>query len=249
MPLIRRSDLYKIFFRCFLVQGSWNFQSMIGLGFCYCSIPIMKRLYKSADDREKFLKRHIYFFNSHPYFASWCLGAVAKLEEEYERKGWADHRPIDVFKERLVGPLGALGDRLFWANIKPASAGIGVWLALLIGWMAIPVFLLVYNIPHIYIRANGLFKGYAKGFDIVSDISERHFKVWIKYVSIIGMITAGLCLGTVMVLQVHKGFLYLVFFLVSVLLSFVFSRLNKPVNLALIVASLINITLAIVFNL
>jgi mannose/fructose/N-acetylgalactosamine-specific phosphotransferase system component IID len=190
MKRLTGTDLYKIFFRSFFIQGSWNYFALIGLGFCFCLLPVAKRL-ENKKDKEEFLRRHLTYFNSHPFFASWCLGAVAKLEEEAIQKKWKNDKPITIFKERLVGPLGVIGDRLFWNGIKPVAATFGVITAILYGWIAIPVFLLVYNIPHIYVRYKGLMKGYTKGFDIVSDLSLRHFEKYFKIINFIGIFLTG----------------------------------------------------------
>jgi mannose/fructose/N-acetylgalactosamine-specific phosphotransferase system component IID len=243
LKYLRRIDLLKIFARCFLIQGSWNYQSLLGLGFCYAAIPILKRLKDSDEEKARFIQRHIQFFNSHPYFAGYCLGAVAKLEESVKQKEWVDDRSIALFKERLVGPLGAIGDRLFWANIKPAAAGFAVFLGMLVGWLAIPVFLVVYNVPHIYLRAKGLFLGYKKGFDIVSDISERKFSKLFNLTYAAGAIATGLCLGLALFSQFQKGHLYLEVFIISAVIAFVANVLKKSINLALVIASVFSVFL------
>ncbi len=245
---IRRSDLVRMLLRCFLVQGSWNFKSMIGLGFCYCATPIAKRLFASPEDQDSFLRRHLEFFNAHPYFASWCLGAVARLEEDAERKNWIDYRPISVFKERLIGPLGVIGDRLFWSGIKPAVAGIGVWLALSVNWIALPIFLMLYNVPHFYIRAKGLRLGYRKGFDIISDVSVRRHESWFSVVEIIGSLVAGLCLSSSAHWAHHQGSVFTICFLLSVTIAIIFLHYKKSINLALLVATALAIALGVAWQ-
>ncbi len=191
MERIKRSDLYRILFKSFLIQGSWNFQSMLGLGFCYCLIPVLNRLYCDERDRQAFLRRHIEFFNAHPYFITWSLGAVSKLEEEAKHKKWKNHQPINLFKNRTVGVLGVIGDRLFWNGFKPAAAAMAVTIGLF-SWLAIPLFLIVYNIPHLYVRMKGLNLGYQKGFDIVSNLSVRRFEKYFSLAGKAGVIFTGL---------------------------------------------------------
>ncbi len=89
-----RLDRLNVLLRCFVVQASWNFKSMLGLGFCFCVIPVARRLYESKQERSDFLRRHLDFFNAHPYFVGFCLGAVTKLEEESLLKKWAAKRPF-----------------------------------------------------------------------------------------------------------------------------------------------------------
>ena len=245
---IRKNDLFCIFWRCFLIQGSWNFKSMLGLGFCYSSIPIVKRLYKTKEERAIFLKRHLEFFNAHPYFATWCLGAVAKLEEEAQIKKWDSKKPISIFKERLAGPLGSIGDQYFWTGVKPATAGIGVLLGLLIGWVALPFYLLIYNIPHIYIRAKGLSQGYKKGFDIVSDISVRKYQKVFKLLSIVGILITGLTAAKAAMWSLSQDFTGLIVFLIAVMITILFLFLKRTVFFALFISILIGIIYVFVLN-
>ncbi len=245
---IRKSDLYRIFWRCFFIQASWNFKSMLGLGFCYSSIPIAKRLYKNKVDQSEFLKRHLEFFNAHPYFAAWCLGAVAKLEEEAQLKKWDNKRPISIFKERMAGPLGAIGDQYFWTGVKPVSAGTGVLLGLLIGWLAIPLYLLIYNIPHIYIRARGLSLGYKKGFDIISDISVRKYQKIFNVFTVLGILVTGLTAAKAAMWSLTQDFSGLVVFLIAVFMTLLFLFLKRTVILALFVSILIGIIYVTILN-
>ena len=142
MRIIQRKDLFWIFARSFYIQGSWNYQRMLNLGFCYSILPILKKLYKTEEERKSFLKRHMEFFNAHPYFASFALGATARLEEQNSVERWSSTRPITVFKNRLCGPLGAIGDKLFWGTVKPLAAMIGVFTTLFFGIVG-PILLFV----------------------------------------------------------------------------------------------------------
>ena len=166
MARIRKRDLVNIFFRSFFIQAAWSYERMLGLGFCYCLIPIARRLFKDRKKQAAFLKRHLDFFNSHPYMANYSLGAVANIEQQAILKNWDDIRPVEVFKKRVIGPLGSIGDTLFWQLLLPFFGALGV--LMLIGfktWGAL-FFLLFYNFFHLFIRFRGLVKSYKKGFDI-----------------------------------------------------------------------------------
>ncbi|HNW61158.1 MAG TPA: PTS system mannose/fructose/sorbose family transporter subunit IID [bacterium] len=256
---MRAFDLWNMFWRCFLVQGSWNQMSMLGLGFGFSAIPFIKRIYKTRKQRDECLRRHLDFFNSHPYFASWCLGAVAKLEEEAQRKKWEEYRPIEIFKERLVGPLGGIGDRLFWCGLKPAAAGLGILLALTTGWFAIPIFLIVYNIPHLLVRIHGLRAGYRKGFDIVSELSMRRYQKWFDGVDLAGAAVAGACLiaalrwiwrgGAHPVLSGYPaGIVPLTVFSAALLLTLAALHFNKSRHWTLLGAVLLGILLSLAWT-
>ena len=64
------------------IQGSWNYERMQNGGWCYAMIPAIKKLYKDPEDRKAALKRHLEFFNTHPYVASPVLGVTLALEED-----------------------------------------------------------------------------------------------------------------------------------------------------------------------
>lgn len=188
----RKRDRLNVYLRCFVIQASWNFKSLLGLGFCFSVIPLARRLCRTQEERSAFLRRHLEFFNAHPYFASWCLGAVTRLEEEAIEKKWPDKQPISVFKTRISGPLGGLGDQLFWSRLKPFAGALAVCLGILYGWIAIPIFLVVYNVPHFAVRRYGMNLGYAKGFDIINILSRWRFKNISAALSNVGLLLAGL---------------------------------------------------------
>ena len=169
-----------IFFRSFFIQAVWNYQSMISIGFCFALAPVARKLFKDSEKRSAFINRHLNFFNAHPYFSSFALGSIAKIEQDLAQEENEDYYKLDRLKNALIGPLGAIGDQLVWATIKPASILIGMMgVILLPGFQSKIIFLVVllalYNIPHIYIRIFGLIKGYAAGFEIYKLLNLEHF--------------------------------------------------------------------------
>ncbi|MCL6720269.1 PTS system mannose/fructose/sorbose family transporter subunit IID [Klebsiella sp. T2.Ur] len=64
-------DIRGVFIRSNLFQGSWNFERMQALGFCFSMVPAIKRLYPENNEaRRQAIKRHLEFFNTHPYVAA-----------------------------------------------------------------------------------------------------------------------------------------------------------------------------------
>ncbi len=236
MRVITQKDLFRIFIRSFYIQASWNYQRMINLGFCYSILPILDKLYKNVEDRSKFLQRHLEFFNAHPYFASFALGATARLEEQNLIEHWPSEKPITMLKARLCGPLGAIGDKLFWRTVRPLVAIIGVLVTLFYGIAGPIVLIVLYNIPHIYLRYYGVVKGYALGFDIVRELSKRKFEKYSNYLQLTGVIVIGLFIGSYFsLLNKNHDFSVTIIFFSSMIISFPFIRLRKPVILPIIV--------------
>jgi len=222
---LSRVDLFKIFLRAYYIQGSWNYERMLNLGFCFCLIPVMKKLFSQPEERISFLKRHLQYFNSHPYFASFALGATAKLEEQALIEKWPDYRPVTVFKERLCGPLGAIGDRLFWGMLKPFVAMLGVIFTLQWGLVGPAIFFIIYNAPHIYLRYFGIMRGYELGFDIVRELSKRKYERYIHTISVLAILIFGVFLGWFTIDKLYPTVrLMLQFFLVALATFFMLKK-------------------------
>lgn len=236
LRIIKKYDLFRIFLRSFYIQATWNSQRMLNLGFCYSIIPILKKLYQRPSDRVEFLKRHLEFFNAHPYFASFALGATARLEEQYSRENWPSEKPIVVFKNRLCGPLGAIGDKMFWGTIKPLAALLGVLVTLFYGFLGPVVLFLIYNIPHVYLRYYGIMKGYSLGFDIVRELSKRKFEKYMQNLHLAGLVFVGLFIGLFFVWNgKNHGFSISIVFIISMIISFLCIRFRKPIILPIII--------------
>ncbi len=152
------------FLRSFLIQGSWNNRTMIGGGFAFAILPVLRRLH--GGDPESFretLHRHSEHFNAHPYLADLALGAVCRMEEE-ER----DPEEIRRFKMAVRGPLGSLGDALIWVGWRPATVLATLILALAGAPPGATVcfFLVLYNAGHLLLRAWGFRVGLERGSQV-----------------------------------------------------------------------------------
>lgn len=163
---VRRS----ILLRSLCIQGSWNYQTLIGTGFAFALLPALRHIHQGDPAAlERALARHAALFNSHPYLATVAAGAVARIE--------ADGAPpelVDRFKSALRGSLGSMGDRLVWLVWRPTTLLAGLSL-LLIGapwWLAVGVFLVSYNALHLWLRAWGLDTGLAHGLQVGRALRE-----------------------------------------------------------------------------
>jgi len=178
---ITRMDLFRVFMRSFFIQSVWNYRSLISIGFGVALFPVVRRLYSEPSERRECLSRHLKFFNSHPYMASYALGVSAHLEEASANGDATACQKLERVKSLLVGTLGAVGDSLFWYRIKPFTLILGVSLLMLTSEPAIAGGLLtfvffLYNIPHIFLRWKGLVDGYEKGPQIISEFPIERFR-------------------------------------------------------------------------
>jgi len=156
-----------MFLRSFMIQGSWNYRTLIGHGFAFVLLPALREIYRDRPaDLRAAVTRHADVFNSHPYVIGIAAGAVARLEAEAE-----DPELIRRFKTALRGSLGSFGDRLVWAGWRPVCALLALVLAFagLPWWFCAGAFLGIYNAGHFAIRA----WSFALGFEAGRGVGQR----------------------------------------------------------------------------
>ncbi|MEO6444937.1 MAG: PTS system mannose/fructose/sorbose family transporter subunit IID [Gemmatimonadaceae bacterium] len=185
-----------IFLRTLAIQGSWNYETMVGNGIGFCVEPALRRLpggveggaYRAA------LARQSQYFNAHPYLASVAVGALARVELE-----GTDPAKIQRFRTALCGPLGSVGDRLVWASWLPFCAllallvfGVGVGPA-----GTILTFLISYNAGHIALRVWGVNVGWREGLRVASALGNPVLRQGPLYIARGGALLAGIALPLV----------------------------------------------------
>ena len=145
--------------RSFFLETLWNYEKMQNLGFSFCIYPALERLYPDQNDRKGAVSRHLEAVNTHPSMAPLLAGLTARLEHDLE--------PATVipYRKRVMSALAADGDRIFWTHVKPLAA---VWASLvsfcLFGSaLGSALLLVVYNVPHLVMRAGGFRWGWKDG--------------------------------------------------------------------------------------
>lgn len=162
----RRGVPLSVLLRALSVQGSWNYETLLGTGFAFVILPALRRIHGNDPAAlEAALRRHEGPFNSHPYLAPLALGAVIHMEEEGE-----DPAVIDRFKAALRGSLGTLGDQMVWAGWRPVCLLAALTLLLLgvTWWVVLLAFLVIYNTGHLALMYWGFSVGLAEGRGVAS---------------------------------------------------------------------------------
>ncbi|MBI0093120.1 PTS system mannose/fructose/sorbose family transporter subunit IID [Lactobacillus sp. M0403] len=185
----------QIFWRSFLLQGSWNYINGAGVGALYMLLPFIKKLYPNPEDkpqRVSALKRGLAYFNITPAIAPFPMGIAASMEEQNKKIDEFDASSINAVKASLMGPLSGIGDSLFWGTIRVIAAGIGISLAKEGNILGPILFLVIYNIPNLLARYYGLKYGYELGGDFIQKAYENGLmKIITKAAGILGMIMVG----------------------------------------------------------
>ncbi len=190
---LSRGSLVSSFLRSFLIQGSWNYHTMLGGGFAFAILPALRRLFGSDDEAmDASVQRHLELFNAHPYLTNVALGATLNLERE-----GADPDTVRRFKAAVRGPLGSLGDALVWAGWLPGVSVLALalyWLGAP-AWMAATTFLVVYNVGHVALRLWGFRAGLRDGLAVGKRLQEADLPRWTGRVRAATALLLGVLVG------------------------------------------------------
>ncbi len=144
---------------------------MQALGFCFSMVPAIRRLYPENNDaRKQAIKRHLEFFNTHPYVAAPVLGVTLAMEEQRANGAEIDDGAINGIKVGLMGPLAGVGDPIFWGTVRPVFAALGAGIAMSGSLLGPLLFFILFNAVRLLTRYYGVAYGYRKGVDIVKDM-------------------------------------------------------------------------------
>ena len=189
---LTKADRRSVMLRSQFLQGSWNYERMQNGGWAYSLIPALKKLYPNKDDASAALKRHLEFFNTHPYIAAPILGVTLALEEERANGVQIDDAAIQGVKVGMMGPLAGIGDTVFWFTVRPILGAIAASLATGGSVIAPLFFFFVWNIVRVAFLWYTQEFGYQKGSEITKDLSGGILQTITKGASILGMFVMGI---------------------------------------------------------
>lgn len=186
----------RVFVRLHFLQILWNFKGMQNLG-CLCALrPVLRRIW-AGTEYEEAERRHLLYFNTHPYFASICIGVVVKLEEDLKAGTFQKPEMIPLLKNRMSGPLAAVGDAYFWETLRPILASLVVFAVYLFGpgtpqsLLALAGVLAIYIFWVELIRWRGIGWGYQHGLAVVELLKKLDFQGGTRRIRNAGAILLG----------------------------------------------------------
>ncbi|OCQ53758.1 Mannose permease IID component [Photorhabdus australis subsp. thailandensis] len=182
---LTKGDLNRMALRSLLLQASFNYERMQAGGWLYTLIPGLRKIHKNPQDLGNSMKMHMEFINVHPFDVTLLSGLVLAMERNKEKIS-----TIRAVKVALMGPLGGIGDALFWLTLLPICAGIGASLALQGSLFGPIVFLLLFNIVHFGLRFGLAHYGYRAGVNALA-LLKTHTKNISHAASIVGMTVIG----------------------------------------------------------
>ena len=172
-PTLSRAVLWRVFLRSLALQASWNPKGMQNLGLAYSVFPALEQLYPEKKAQEAAVQRHLVFFNTHPYVAAAIVGGVLYHEQRIAR-GEEPPDKVVAFKAALMGPLAALGDGFFWLSLKPAVGAVCAALVPVLREWAALLFLVLYNLVHLTLRARFYWMGLVLGDRLVEAVARAN---------------------------------------------------------------------------
>lgn len=188
---LSKSDRQKVWWRSTFLQGSWNYERMQNGGWAFAMIPAIKKLYKTKEERADALKRHLEFFNTHPYVASPIIGVTLALEEERANGAPIDDITIQGVKVGMMGPLAGIGDPVFWFTVKPILGALAASLAMSGNILGPFIYFFAWNIIRMAFMWYTQEFGYKAGSRITEDLSGGILQDITKGASILGMFILG----------------------------------------------------------
>lgn len=189
--ILSKKDRMDVCWRHQFLQGSWNYERMQNGGWCYSIIPAIKKLYKTEEDRAAALKRHLEFYNTHPYVSAPVMGVTLALEEERANGMPVDDQTVQGVKVGMMGPLAGVGDPVFWFTVRPILGALGASLALSGSIVGPLLFFVVWNLVRIAFLWYTQEFGYKVGTSIAKDMSGGLLGKVTEGASILGMFIIG----------------------------------------------------------
>lgn len=198
-----QKTLNKMAWRSCFLQASFNYERMQAAGWLYGILPGLEKIHTDKDDLAASMTHNMEFFNIHPFLVTFAMGICLSLEQKK-----ADIPTIRAVRVSLMGPLGGIGDALFWMTLVPILAGITSQMAIA-GNIAGPiVFLLIFNIIQFAIRFGLMNWSYKMGTQAIDALMDN-MKAFTRAASILGVFVVG-CLtvtmgGTQIALTIPNG--------------------------------------------
>ena len=188
---LTQKDRMSVCWRHQFLQGSWNYERMQNGGWCYAMIPAIKRLYSTKEEQAAALKRHLEFYNTHPYVSAPIIGVTLALEEERANGAPVEDTAIQGVKVGMMGPLAGVGDPVFWFTVRPILGALGASMAMGGSIIGPILFFVLWNIIRMAFLWYTQEFGYKVGSEIAKDLSGGLLGKVTEIASILGMFIIG----------------------------------------------------------
>ncbi len=183
-PLDKKT-LNKMVWRSLNLQGSFNYERMQAAGWLYGILPGLEKIHTDKDDLAASMQHNLEFFNTHPFLVTFVMGIVLSMEQQK-----ADIGTIRAVRVAAMGPLGGIGDAIFWFTLHPIAVGITAYMALDGSIIGPILYLLIFNIVQFAVRFFMMHWSYGLGSKAISALTSNA-KEFTRAASMLGVFVVG----------------------------------------------------------
>ena len=181
-----KATLNKMVWRSLNLQGSFNYERMQANGWLYGILPGLLAIHgEDTDDLKLSMAHNLEFFNTHPFLVTFVMGIILSLEQQK-----ADINTIRAVRVAAMGPLGGIGDAIFWFTLVPIAAGICSNMAIQGNIMGPVMFLLIFNIVQFAVRFFLMHWSYNLGTKAI-ELLTANAKEFTRAASLLGVFIVG----------------------------------------------------------
>ena len=181
-----KKTLNKMVWRSLNLQGSVNYERMQANGWLYGILPGLLAIHgEDTEDLKTSMAHNLEFFNTHPFLVTFVMGIVLSMEQQK-----ADINSIRAVRVAAMGPLGGIGDAIFWFTLVPIAAGICSNMAIEGNIMGPIMFLLIFNIVQFAVRFFLMYWSYDLG-TVAIELLTANAKEFTRAASMLGVFIVG----------------------------------------------------------
>ena len=184
-PQLDKKTLNKmVWLSCFL-QASFNYERMQSCGWLWGILPGLQKIHTNKEDLKASMAHNLDFLNTHPFLVTFVMGIVLSLEQNK-----ADTATIRSVRISAAGPLGGIGDALFWLTLVPITAGLTANMAMEGQIIGAVLFLIIFNAVQFAVRFGLMYWSYGLGTKAVTLLTSSA-KEFTRAASILGIFVVG----------------------------------------------------------
>ncbi len=201
-PLDQKT-LNKMVWRSLNLQASFNYERMQAAGWLYGILPGLEKIHTDKEDLKLSMAHNLEFFNTHPFLVTFVMGIVLSMEQQK-----ADINTIRAVRVAAMGPLGGIGDAIFWFTLVPITAGITSNMAINGSIVGPILFLVIFNAVQFAVRFFLMGWSYKLGSAAIG-ILTANAKEFTRAASMLGVFIVGALTsnygGTTVSLEIANG--------------------------------------------
>ena len=184
-PQLDKKTLNKmVWLSCFL-QASFNYERMQACGWLWGMLPGLQKIHTNKEDLKASMAHNLDFLNTHPFLVTFVMGIVLSLEQNK-----ADTATIRSVRISAAGPLGGIGDALFWLTLVPITAGLTANMAMEGQIIGAVLFLIIFNAVQFAVRFGLMYWFLRIGTKAVTLLTSSA-KEFTRAASILGIFVVG----------------------------------------------------------